>query len=272
MLTVRWLGVAGLEFSYDGQVLLIDPYLSRPTKIQTLLFPLKPDPPRINKYLGQVEGRILAILAGHTHSDHVLDMPFISEKCGAPGYGTQSLFNLYQAYGKEEKVKVVKPGRKYSIGPFEVVPIESVHGRVFLGKVPFPGVIKTGLKPPLRVNQFRHGGPFAWHITVDGTRFLHLGSADFIEENLKGIDVDVLFPCAAGRQYTPDFARRLLNLTQPTHVVPFHFDDFSVPIDQGDSFPHVPGVDLEGFIKELKDAAPDAEIVVPKPFAPLDLA
>lgn len=272
MLTIRWLGVAGLEFTFNDQVLLIDPYLSRPTKFQTLFFPLKPDIPRIDAYLGRVEGRILAMLAGHTHSDHVLDMPVISEKCGVPGYGTESLFNLYQAYGKEEKVRVVTPGEKYTIGPFEVMPVESVHGRAILGKVPFPGMIKAGLKPPLRVNQYRHGGPFAWHITVDGKRFLHLGSADFIEEKIKGLDVDVLFPCAAGRQYTPDFAGRLLNLTRPAHVVPFHFDDFSVPIKEGESFPHVPGVDLEGFLQEIRAAAPDVKIEIPKPFVPLELA
>ena len=272
MPNVRWLGVAGLEIRQDDQVLLIDPYLSRPTKLQTLLFPLNIDEAAVDRYLESVEGTVCAIAVGHTHSDHVLDVPSLIEKTGAPALGTQSLSNLLSAYNMEDKAQVIEPGKALRIGPFQLLPIASVHGRVILGRVPFPGEIQRGLTPPLRVNKYRHGGPLVWHVTVGGVRLMQLGSADFVESNLEGLETDVLFVCAAGRQNTSDFARRLLSLVRPKIVVPFHFDDFSAPLAGDGRFKHVPGVDLPGFVQELRDVGGDCRVLVPEPFAPLELA
>ena len=35
-LTYRWLGVAGLEFTYEGYTLLVDPHFTRPGKLAVL--------------------------------------------------------------------------------------------------------------------------------------------------------------------------------------------------------------------------------------------
>lgn len=268
MLTVRWLGVAGLEIRVDDQVLLCDPYLSRPSKLATLLRPMTIDRTAVDRYLAALNAKVPAILVGHTHSDHVLDVPGIVQTTQAKALGTASLANLLDAYGLEERVTVVEPGRSYTFGPFKVRPIESVHGRAILGRIPFPGEIPRGLTPPLRVNKYRHGGPLIWHIEAEGLRMLQVGSADFIEANLRDVQVDVAFLCAAGRQSTPDFARRLLDILQPRVVVPFHFDDFFSPVESGK---FVPGVDLDGFVREIQSARPKARVVVPKPFVELEL-
>ena len=230
-----------------------------------------PNEEEIAKYLDSVTGELKGILIGHTHSDHVLDLPGFIKKTGVMSYGTQSLFNLLSAYNLEQKAIVVKGGGTYDVGPFSVCPIDSIHGKALFGKIPFPGKIEKGLKPPLRVNKYRHGGPLAWKIEVGGRVYLHLGSADFIEENLKDQKIDVLFVCSAGRQYTENFTPRLMSLIKPDVIIPFHFDDFSVPIKKGDKFPHVPGVNLAGFVDDLKSSAPWAEIVVPTPFTDLEL-
>lgn len=271
MLTIKWLGVAGLEFQYQAETLLVDPYFSRPTKLQTLFKPLVSDEKKIDEYLGSLDSKIAGILVGHTHSDHVLDVPYIIKKTGTLSYGSESLFTLLSAYDLQQNAMVISKGKTYDIGPFNVSPIMSIHGHALFGLIPFPGEIKKGLTPPLRVNKYRHGGPVAWKINVAGKSFLHLGSADFIDENLKDEKVDVLFVCAAGRQYTKDFSPRLFSLIDPDVIVPFHFDDFSAPISQGEVFPHVPGVNMEGFVEELRRNAPGARIVVPEPFENLEL-
>lgn len=271
MLSIRWLGVAGLEIISDEKALLIDPFLSRPSKFRHLIMSPVPKPKIIDNYLQSIKGDVAGILVGHTHSDHVLDVPYISRKTKAPSYGTRSLSTLFSAYEIGRNAVVATPGVSYSIGPFEAVPIESVHGRAILGMIPFPGEIEPNLTPPLRANQYRHGGPLAWHITVGGLRILHLGSADFIDEKLEGLPVDVLFPCAAGRQYSPNFVKRLISIVRPKVVVPFHFDDFFSPIHKGAVQKFIPGVNLKDFIRELQETDPGLRIITPEAFVPLEI-
>lgn len=271
MFSIRWLGVAGLEIISNDKALLIDPFLSRPSKFRHLIMSPVPDPKKIDDYLAGVNGDVAGILVGHTHSDHVLDVPYICSKTKAPAYGTRSLATLFSTYEIGRKAMIVAPGVTYSIGPFEATPIESVHGRAVLGMIPFPGEIQPDLSLPLRANQYRHGGPLVWYIKVNGLRILHLGSADFIDENLEGLPVDVLFACAAGRQYTPNFAKRLISLVRPKVVVPFHFDDFFSPIRKGPVRKFVPGVNLEGFIRELSQIDHEFRVITPEILVPLEI-
>lgn len=271
MTTVRWLGAAGLELTTGNRVLLLDPYLSRPSKWQSLARPLEPDRERIREYLRSLDGEVSGLLVGHTHSDHVLDVPELAGQTGTTAYGTRSLANLLSAYGLEDRAVVAEPGAEYRIGPFVARAFRSRHGKVVFGKIPFPGEIERGLRPPLRVHRYRHGGPLAWHVAVDGTRYLHLGSADFLAEELEDMDVDVLFVCAAGRQFTPDFTRKLLHLVRPQVVVPIHFDDFSAPLSANTEPKRLPGVKLDQFVREINECDPSAKVIVPEPFSALDL-
>jgi L-ascorbate metabolism protein UlaG (beta-lactamase superfamily) len=270
MVTVRWLGVAGLEIRMGDSVLLVDPYLSRPNKFHSLLTRVPVNNGRVDKYLASIPGKVVGMLAGHTHSDHVLDFPRIVEKTGVTAYGTRSLRRLFSAYGIEEKAGTVTPGVPVKIGPFEALPIESVHGKVLLGKIPFQGEIQEGLKPPLWVWQYRHGGPLIWIIKAGDVRILHLSSADYVLENLKGVTADVAFLCASGRQYTPDFSKNLIEAVRPKKVVPFHFEDFSAPLAPTGEAKMIPGVDLPGFVAELKAALPEGEVIVPEPLTDME--
>lgn len=270
MVTVRWLGVAGLEFTSQGKTLLIDPYLSRPTKLRSLLHPLVPDTDRIDDYLAGVNGRIIGIGLGHTHSDHALDIPYLAKKLNVPVYGSESARNLLAIHDADAAAVIVQEGNPYQVGPFVITPILSRHGRIIFGKVPFPGDINQNKRPPLRIHHFRHGTVYSWLIEIDGQRYLHLSSADFIPEELEGLKVDVLFPCSAGRQNTPEFTKRIIDLVRPKVVVPFHFDDFSAPFGGNHLLPHVPGVNLLDFVDDIRYWAPDARVVIPEPFLPME--
>lgn len=268
MVTVRWMGCAGLELCSGGSVLLVDPYLSRPSKWKSLLLPLKPDLKAISEYLRGIPGVLAGILVSHTHSDHVLDVPALIGAHGrAKAYGTASLANLLSAYGLEDRAVVVESQESLAIGPFEVRPVPSRHGRAFLGRVPFPGEIGRGLKPPLRMHRYRHGGPLLWHIRAGGLSFLHAGTAACIAEALEGLRADVLFVCAAGRQKSPDFLPTLVKMLCPEVVVPIHFDDFFVPLRPGQVAKHFPGVEIDRFGEEVHRIGSHARVVVPEPFA-----
>jgi L-ascorbate metabolism protein UlaG (beta-lactamase superfamily) len=271
MVQVKWLGVAGLEIRSGDSVLLIDPYISRPSTFQTLFTHLKPETEQIDRYIESIQGNLAGILVGHTHSDHVLDIPWIVKQTGTSAYGSQSLARLFSAYDLLDRAVGVAWDQAIDLGPFKVTPIESIHGRAILGRIPLPGEIETGLRPPMRVMKYRHGGPIAWHIEVEGKKILHLGSADLIDENVAPYDVDTLFVCSAGRQSTPNFSDRLLGATEPSVVVPFHFDNFLKPLVPGEKVLHLHGVDLDGFVKDLKTTRPSVDVRIPAPYTVMEL-
>ncbi len=271
MARIRWLGAAGLEIMCGDETLLIDPYISRVSKWQTLARPLRPDLELIHNYLISVNGNVTGVLVGHTHSDHVMDVPAILKRTEARAYGSKSLGNLMSAYALEDRTTVVEAGGCYPIGAFEAVPIASQHGRALLGMIPLLGEIERGLEPPLRVGKYRNGENLIWHVTVAGTRYLHMGSANYIAGELSETEVDVLFVCVVGRQHVPNFTGNMLELLNPQVVVPFHHDDISVPLKKGRPPRHVPGVRLEQFVDEIMKTAPDVKVIIPEPFAPMEL-
>lgn len=271
MARIRWLGAAGLEITSGEETLLIDPYLSRVSKWETLAKPLCPNLKLIHDYLTALTGKVGGVLVGHTHSDHVLDVPAILNRTQARAYGSRSLGNLMSAYALEGRTTVVETGTSYPIGTFEAVPIASQHGRAILGMVPLPGEIEGGLEPPLRVGKYRNGQNLLWHVTVAGRRYLHMGSANFIASELCETKVEVLFVCAVGRQHIPNFTRTMLELMKPEVVVPFHYDDISVPLTKGRPPRHVPGVRLEQFADEIMKMAPDVKVIIPEPFTLMEI-
>ena len=57
MVSVRWTGAAGLEFTHNGQTILIDPYHSRPGKFDVFFRRLMPNIHAIESYLTLPEGQ-----------------------------------------------------------------------------------------------------------------------------------------------------------------------------------------------------------------------
>ena len=72
---------------------------------------------------------------------------------------------------------------------------------------------------------------------------------------------DVLLLCAAGRQYRRDYTRRLLSIVRPEIVVPCHWDDFSIPVEAPPR--QLPGVDVEGFVEEIRSGGARAVVLAP---------
>ena len=269
MTTVTWLGTAGLKIEHEGQCLLIDPYFSRPSKLKHLR-PLVADHNRIDTELAAIEAKIRGVLVGHCHSDHVLDIPWIIRRTGVKAYGNPSLGNLFYAEGMEERATVVRLGIPFSIGPFEILGIKSPHGKVIFGKEPFPGEISRDITLPMMMSGYRHGGVISWLVRVGGVSIFHGGSADLYDEYLKGLTADVLFLCAPGRQYTPNFTKRMCDALQPKIVLPFHYDDFFTAMPRTKKFKHVTFSKLDDFIREIAEQAPDAKIIVPQPMEPME--
>jgi len=78
---VRWLGTAGFALEHDGFVVLIDPYLTRASLARCVASPLRPDAGAIARWAPRAD----AIVVGHTHFDHALDVPAIAIATSPPG-------------------------------------------------------------------------------------------------------------------------------------------------------------------------------------------
>ena len=81
---------------------------------------------------------------------------------------------------------------------------------------------------------------------------MHIDSADFIEEELQGLQADIICLCAIGRHYRPGYVADAVRILKPRWIIPCHWDWFFTPFEG----PHLmlPGVDLPGFVEEIRAA------------------
>jgi L-ascorbate metabolism protein UlaG (beta-lactamase superfamily) len=266
-LLVRWLGTASHVIETATTRIAIDPFVSRPSIARVATSRLTPDDAELGMRFG---ARLDAILCGHSHYDHLLDAPLLARAHGAKLVGSASTCAFGRAAGVPESLLVEVPsgGRMVAIGDLMVRFVPSLHGRIALGRVPFPGEVRDVSRLPARVHEYRMGGAFGIHLrTADGVTLYHNGSADLVDAELDGIQADVMLVGLAGRKATRDYVARLVRALSPRVIVPTHHDAFFAPLDRGLHL--LPGVDLDGFVSEARSLAPRARLVTPGYFEAL---
>ncbi|MBK9030777.1 MAG: MBL fold metallo-hydrolase [Myxococcales bacterium] len=245
-LELAWLGTAGFRLSYQGQHLLIDPYLTRLSLGDVVRRRVVPaDPARLAAVPDP-----LAILVGHTHFDHALDVPALARRAGCPVYGSASLARLMALHGQPERAVTVEPHRVYRIGPFAVTFVPSLHSKLAGGLwTPSSGELTCEHVDQLTPQAYRCGQVWGIHVDVAGCTLYHQGSCDLLDGELRHKGVDVLLCGIAGRRFTRRYVARLLRGLEPRLIVPHHFDDFFRPLDAPLAMSL--NVNLAGFVDEV---------------------
>jgi L-ascorbate metabolism protein UlaG (beta-lactamase superfamily) len=265
MVSVTWTGAAGLEFFHEGKTWLIDPYHSRIGKFATFFGQPKPRAQVVERYRLRIPGEVQGIIVTHTHFDHAFDIPILAKSLSCPIYGNRSLETLMGIHGVRNRITICEGREQYPLpGNANLDMIPSFHGKVILGRVPFPGEIDPAGKPPLKASDYRHGQVYIARLEIGGTRFMHVGSAALDSRELEGCECDVLFACVPGWKKFPGFIPRLVDLTKTKVVVPFHFDDFSAPLDPYWSARNIPFLHLKEFVAECQRQSKNIRIVVPR--------
>jgi L-ascorbate metabolism protein UlaG (beta-lactamase superfamily) len=256
---IRWLGTAGHVVSTDTTTVLIDPFLSRPT-FRALLRPIEPDTSLFDRWLPP---RVDAVLLGHSHYDHLLDAPAIALARGARVMGSLSTAAFARAAGvPDSRIDVVPPtGAVTTIGDMTITFVPSLHGRIALGRVPFPGEVHAPPSLPASFWRYRMGGAFGILIQAGERSIYHNGSADLVDAELQGLHADVLLIGLAGRRGTRAYLDRMIGHLSPTVVVPTHHDAFFGALDLGERL--LPGIDLDGFFNTVKLVDPTIRIATP---------
>ena len=227
-LELAWLGTAGFRLTYAGRHLLVDPYLTRLPLIDLLRRRVvAADPTRLAAVPDPV-----AILVGHTHFDHVLDVPALAARGGCPVLGSRSLGNLMRLHGRADLAVEVEPYHTYELGPFEVSFVPSKHSKLAGGLwVPYGGELSCEHLDELTPQRYRCGQVWGIHVAVAGATFYHQGSCDLDDDAMVHRGVDYLLCGIAGRRFTPHYWSRLLRRLEPRVLVPHHYDDFFRPLD-----------------------------------------
>lgn len=264
-LRLSWLGTAGYVIETPKTTLLVDPFLSR-QPIPRLVGKLVPDELAIARH---IPARVDAVLCGHSHYDHIADAPRIAKLTKAKLVGSASTCAWGRAEGLDENqlVQIPETGAVTRVGDVEVRFVPSRHGRIALGRVPFPGEVKTPPRLPGRIWHYRMGGAFGILVKTEGGSVYHNGSADLVDAELDGEHADILVAGLAGRKGTENYVGRLLSALAPKLVIPTHHDAFFAPLERGLFL--LPGIDLEGFVSEVHQRTRSASVITPEYHEPI---
>jgi hypothetical protein len=93
---VTFLGVSGFLIRWAGQSIMTPPLYSNPTMGEVALSELYADGERIDRLLYYKLNDLTAIIVGHSHYDHAMDVPYIALRKASQAwiYGSQTLVNI----------------------------------------------------------------------------------------------------------------------------------------------------------------------------------
>jgi len=255
-LELTWLGTAGIRLAYQGTVVWIDPYVTR-LSLRDLLARrvVRPSQRAIAAWIDRAD----AVLVGHTHFDHALDVPEIARRFGCKVYGSTSLAHLMALHELAGQAVVVAPHRDYEVGPFRFHFVPSQHAKLQLGlAVPYAGELTCDHVDQLSPQGYRCGQVWGIHVEVAGIRIYHQGSADLIEDEIRDRGVDLFLCGISGRRFTPRYVERIVRALEPARIIPTHHDDFFRPLEAPPRFSF--NVNLTGFAEEVHRASRDLAI------------
>jgi hypothetical protein len=282
--------VAGWSLASSAGTLLFDPYFTR-TSVDDDDTPLLPDLAAISAYAPL---RANAVLVGHSHFDHLLDVPTIARRTGAKVVGSSSTANVARAGGVlAENILVANGGETWTIGPFTVHAVRGRHSLTGQADEPIPSQITL----PLPARGYGEGGTLQYLVSLEGRTVFFVGTANFVEEELHGLRLGGLRPgglrpgglrpgglgpgglrpdvavVAVGlRRKIPDYTCRLMRaLNLPPLVLPNHFDEFREPLRPGAPPTEATRADLDAFAAEVHACAAATRVTIPLPLRPIAL-
>jgi L-ascorbate metabolism protein UlaG (beta-lactamase superfamily) len=268
-LTVRWLGVSGLEIRCGGEVLLVDPFFTRPAPFSMAFRRLRPNRDLIARHITAAD----TILVTHAHYDHLMDVPEVMRITGACAAGSPNTCALLHLHGLgEDRTRILHIGDQCRFGSFQVEVYPGYHTRTPIDRL-ISGPVRNNPRLPLHALDYRMDACYSYRITAGGVSLV-VGSATARADAL------FLYP-----YYSPQQLADLLGAVRPKLVFPIHWEDFTRPLDRP-LYPMLvtpsqgqPGrlpvhrLDLARFVRTVQSLLPAGQVIVPEPFVeyPLDI-
>lgn len=274
---LTYLGVAGWIIRKGEAAIMTAPLLSDPSLLDVGLSPVSADPDRIEAHLPDVSD-VTAILVGHGHYDHLMDVPYIATHRAPRAliYGNPTTAHQLAPFGLTDRVRVVldeagtaeRPGEWIDVAPgVRIMPLLSDHAPHLAGVTLFSGVRTRDMpRKPEAAGEWLDGRTLAFLIDLlnaDGSVGLRiyfqdavpappLGFAPPLEDGV-GVDVAIIVPATyAEVDWHPE---ALLDNLEPRHVLLCHWEDFFEPPSRPPK--PVPFTLLPDFVARLERALPD---------------
>lgn len=237
-IALRWLGCAAFRIEFEGEALLVDPWISRNPFAR---------PPRVVEPEALFPAR--AALVGHGHFDHAADLPGLVAGRSLPVYAERGTARLLEKRGvPAANLCGVRPGWRGLVGPFTLRahPIEHIfYGLPLIARTLYRIGLKAPRYLPLALS-WPCGQALAWRIEVGGRAIVHMGTAGATPYEVESLatagPVDLLLMALQGNDRIHQIAAGIVDLLKPAMVIPHHHDDFYPPISS--QIPVAPFEDL----------------------------
>ena len=236
---VTFFGTTTLLFDDGVDQVLFDAHFTRPS-LFTYIFGSAPTDGKLVDELLRLHrvDRLRAIFISHSHHDHVMDAPFVANRCGAAIYGSASALNVARGGGvPEDRLTEFRGGETFEVGGYRISVIPSLHSKPTILNNDLGQTIDAPLVQPARLRNYKEGGSFDFLVENGGQKYLIRPSFNYIEGQLDGITADVLFLGVAGlakadSQTEAKFFAETVDKVRPKLVIPLHWDNFFSRLDR----------------------------------------
>jgi L-ascorbate metabolism protein UlaG (beta-lactamase superfamily) len=261
--TMKWLGTAGWEIRVGETVILIDPFTTRRQAAAGVEW--KTDEEAVAKAINKAD----YIFAGHSHADHIADIPVIAKRFGAKVIGSRTTTNIALSAGVDKsQLTTISGGEKLDFKDFSVQVVESQHGVLNRGGRRRQAKFEEVSRPwngPIMGEAFVEGGSYLYYFTFGNLRVLHQSTGNFIEDKLKELRPDVAI-LADNSNY--DWADAL-KILRPKTVIIHHYDEWRTPY--GDGIPESNKRRAQRFERLIKSVDKQIKVIIPELLKPVVL-
>jgi hypothetical protein len=292
--SLTYLGTGGWLIRHGDASILTAPFFSNPGLVEVGVARLEVDTAAVDRHLPPVHD-VPAILVGHAHYDHLMDVPYIA-RVHAPRarvYGSRTMVNLLRGDPELDPARLVAvedevgthetPGEWFTTpdGRIRFMPLASEHAPHIMGIQLFHGNEETPrTRLPTRATEWLDGPTLAWLIDFldeDGDVLFRVHYQDASSRPPHGfpppdgIPVDAMIVCTAGSGAAEGYPEALVRALRPRAVLLGHWEDFFRPMSA--PLRPVPGTDLDEFEDRLAKALPQGSVQLrPNPGETLQLS
>jgi hypothetical protein len=309
---IKYLGAGSVLIKRGSDSLLTAPFFSNPSIPRVIFGELtfaefKSRPEQVDRFLGPKDApdlaQVTAVLVGHAHYDHLMDVPYITRRFlpRAKIYGSSTMkytlagdrsLNADHIVSVESRAweapvdgEPEQPGKWWYASPrLRFMALKSEHAPIFWGIKFWEGDYRSALQElPTRPSGWREGQTLAYLIdflgvderTVefrvhyqDAAANPPFGFPPLFSGTPDERRIDVAILCMPGFNQVKEYPEAIIERTNARAALLIHWEDFFAPLpDDLRDLRTVPTLNAQEFLRRLKPALKDAPFKMPAPGA-----